>query len=217
MAKIAEAAGISKALLYHYFPVQAGVLRRDARAGRGRAGRETTQPDPSLQPRRAALAQPRGLPRLGRAPRGRVREADTPASAPSPRCARSSTRIRNETAERILAGIAPNGAAPLLRAAVRGWMWFMDGAILDWLEHRDIDRASAPRPPARHAARRGDGERASRSIADAHHEDRAVVALAVGLERAPPPRRRRRRARSANAAASTAASSRSCEALASRP
>jgi hypothetical protein len=20
-------------------------------------------------------------------------------------------------------------------------MWFMDGAILDWLEHRDIDRA----------------------------------------------------------------------------
>jgi len=50
-------------------------------------------------------------------------------------------RIRNETAERILVGIAPDGAAPLLRAAVRGWMWFMDGAILDWLEHRDIDRA----------------------------------------------------------------------------
>ena len=68
-------------------------------------------------------------------------------------------RVRNETAERILAGIAPNGAAPLLRAAVRGWMWFMDGAILDWLEHRDIDRAQAARPPARHAPRRGHRER----------------------------------------------------------
>ena len=32
-------------------------------------------------------------------------------------------------------------APPPLRAAVRGWLWFMDGAILDWLEHRDIDRA----------------------------------------------------------------------------
>ena len=28
-----------------------------------------------------------------------------------------------------------------LRAAVRGWLWFMDGAVLDWLEHRDMDRA----------------------------------------------------------------------------
>ena len=23
----------------------------------------------------------------------------------------------------------------------RGWLWFMDGAILDWLEHRDLERA----------------------------------------------------------------------------
>ena len=24
---------------------------------------------------------------------------------------------------------------------MRAWLWFMDGAILDWLEHRDLDRA----------------------------------------------------------------------------
>ena len=50
-------------------------------------------------------------------------------------------RVRAETAERILAGITPGSRpAPALRAAVRGWLWFMDGAVLDWIEHRDMDR-----------------------------------------------------------------------------
>jgi hypothetical protein len=22
---------------------------------------------------------------------------------------------------------------------VRGWLWFMDGVLADWLEHRDLD------------------------------------------------------------------------------
>jgi hypothetical protein len=49
-------------------------------------------------------------------------------------------RVRNETADRILAGIAPGREpAPALRAAVHGWLWFMDGAVLDWIEHRDMD------------------------------------------------------------------------------
>ena len=28
----------------------------------------------------------------------------------------------------------------MLRTAVRGWLGFMDGACLDWVEHRDVDR-----------------------------------------------------------------------------
>jgi hypothetical protein len=24
---------------------------------------------------------------------------------------------------------------------VHGWLWFVDGAVEDWLEHRDMDRA----------------------------------------------------------------------------
>jgi hypothetical protein len=38
-----------------------------------------------------------------------------------------------------IAGDAP--PAPALRTAVRGWLWFMDGALEDWLEHRDLERA----------------------------------------------------------------------------
>jgi hypothetical protein len=49
--------------------------------------------------------------------------------------------VRSVTADRILAGLSPEGPpAPPLRAAVHAWLWFMDGAITDWLEHRDMDR-----------------------------------------------------------------------------
>ena len=50
--------------------------------------------------------------------------------------------VRDRTSARILAGIGAGGdPPPKVRAAARAWLWFMDGAILDWLEHDDIDRA----------------------------------------------------------------------------
>ena len=48
--------------------------------------------------------------------------------------------VRRETAQRILDGLYPDGAPPKARTAVSGWLWFMDGACLDWIEHRDIER-----------------------------------------------------------------------------
>src|SRR5918996_1597529 len=77
MSRIAREAGISKALLYHYFPSKQAYFS-------------------------ATLEQ---------------------------------------TAQRILAGLTETEPDPALRAAVRGWLWFMDGVVLDWIEHRDIDRA----------------------------------------------------------------------------
>jgi hypothetical protein len=50
-------------------------------------------------------------------------------------------RVRSETAQRIVDGLrGDRPATPALRAAVSGWLWFMDGACLDWLAHRDMDR-----------------------------------------------------------------------------
>jgi hypothetical protein len=50
-------------------------------------------------------------------------------------------QIRDATSARILDGLgAGSPAPPNLRAAARGWLWFMDGVILDWLEHRDMSR-----------------------------------------------------------------------------
>jgi hypothetical protein len=49
--------------------------------------------------------------------------------------------VRNATAGLIVAALAQDAPAPpALRTAVRGWLWFVDGACLDWLEHADLDR-----------------------------------------------------------------------------
>ena len=50
--------------------------------------------------------------------------------------------VRAATAERILDGLPQARRRPERRVAVNAWLWFMDGAIVDWLEHRDLDRAA---------------------------------------------------------------------------
>jgi hypothetical protein len=50
--------------------------------------------------------------------------------------------VRDRTSARILEGLGvPSDPPPRLRAAARGWLWFMDGVILDWLDNRDLSRA----------------------------------------------------------------------------
>jgi len=48
--------------------------------------------------------------------------------------------VRDSTSERILAGLFPSEPPPKARAAVKGWLWYMDGVLLDWIEHRDLER-----------------------------------------------------------------------------
>lgn len=48
--------------------------------------------------------------------------------------------VRTRTAARILDGLYPDGTPPKARVAVSGWLWFMDGACLNWIEHRDLSR-----------------------------------------------------------------------------
>jgi AcrR family transcriptional regulator len=138
MARIAREAGISKALLYHYFPSKQAYFAATLEQAAAELAR-LTEPDPARPPveqlsgsldaylgwvERHADAYAKLIRSVGAVPE--VRELVD--------------RVRDATAERILAGISPDPRPPL-RAAVRGWLWFMDGAVLDWLEHRDMDRA----------------------------------------------------------------------------
>jgi AcrR family transcriptional regulator len=135
MARIAREAGISKALLFHYFPSKPEFFTATLEQAAAELA-NATEPDPARPPieqlstsldaylswvERHASAYQRLIRSVGAVPE--VRDLVE--------------RVRDETADRILAGREP---APALRAAVRGWLWFMDGAVLDWLEHRDIDR-----------------------------------------------------------------------------
>ena len=140
MAKIAKEAGISKALLYHYFPSKEAYFVA------------------TLEEKADELAAAHG------AGPGRCRRSSSSRARSTPTCSwveenagsfdkmiRSSgavpevrallDRVRGETAQRIVDGLrGDEPASPLLRTAVRGWLGFMDGACLDWVEHRDLDR-----------------------------------------------------------------------------
>jgi AcrR family transcriptional regulator len=139
MAEIARAVGISKALLYHYFPSKQAYFQATLEQAAAELA-ETVQPNPELPPVEQLAGSLDAY--LGWIERNAGAYAKLITSVGAvPEVRELVERVRNETADRILQGISPGGVAPPLRAAVRGWMWFMDGAILDWIEHRDIERA----------------------------------------------------------------------------
>ena len=139
MARIARGAGISKALLYHYFPSKQAYFAATLEQAAEELA-EVTEPDPARPPVEQLSASLEAY--LGWVERhmGAYDKLIRSVGA-VPEVRELVERVRDETAARILAGIAGGREpGPMLRAAVRGWLWFMDGAVLDWIEHRDIDR-----------------------------------------------------------------------------
>jgi AcrR family transcriptional regulator len=138
MARIAREAGISKALLFHYFPSKQAYFA----ATLEQAALELaalTRPDPALAPvDQLAASLDAYLVWVERHAGAYARLIRSVGAVPEVRALVE--RVRDDTAGRILAGIASGDPTPPLRAAVRGWLWFVDGAVLDWLEHRDLDR-----------------------------------------------------------------------------
>src|ERR671915_882584 len=141
MARIAREAGISKALLYHYFPSKqdyfVATLQQAAEEVRRR-----TDPDPDLPPAQALAASLDAF--LGWIEENEVAYRKFVESAGSvPEVGALIAEVRDRTSARILEGIgAGEPPPPRLRAAARAWLWFMDGAIVDWLEHHDLERAA---------------------------------------------------------------------------
>jgi AcrR family transcriptional regulator len=136
MAQIAREAGISKALLYHYFPSKQDYFVATLASGAEEL-RALVEPDPGLPPAEALMA----------AVDAYLRWIDDNAAAYSKLLQSAATvpevrelveGVRTTTVERILEGIG--ATEPAARTAVRGWLWFMDGACLDWIAHRDIER-----------------------------------------------------------------------------
>jgi AcrR family transcriptional regulator len=138
MAAIARDAGTSKALLYHYFPSKQAYFTATLEQKAAELAARIA-PDPALAPAErfagsldAFLAW---VEENGDAYGTLVRSA---GAVPDVREVMEG--VRAATAEQILGGL-DGPRTPQRRAAVRAWLWFMDGAILDWLEHGDLDRA----------------------------------------------------------------------------
>ena len=137
MARIAKEAGISKALLYHYFASKHDLFVAALSQAAEEVGRRT-EPDPGLPPAEA-LAQSLDAFLAWVEENGLAYRKLLESAGCVPEVGALIDEMRDRTSARILEGIG--ATSPKARAATRAWLWFMDGAILDWLEHRDLDRA----------------------------------------------------------------------------
>jgi AcrR family transcriptional regulator len=138
MAGFAREAGISKALLYHYFPSKQDLFLATLQAAAEEV-RRRTEPDPALPPAEALAESLDAF--LEWVEQNELAYRKLLESAGGvPEVGALIEEVRDRTSARILEGLGA-GEAPQARAAARAWLWFVDGAILDWLDHRDLDRA----------------------------------------------------------------------------
>lgn len=138
MNKIAAEVGISKALLYHYFPSKQAFFEETLSTWAERL-RVSTEPDPDLSPVEQLAKSLDGFLALVEDNSVAYRNLMQSATA-VPQIRELVEEVRRVTAERILEGIYNEGPPPKARIAVSGWLWFMDGACLAWIERRDVDR-----------------------------------------------------------------------------
>ena len=142
--QVADAAGISRGLLFHYFPTRRDFLVAIARAG-AQELLEVTAPDPELDP----LAQLR----VGMAAyvdyivdrRDAYVSLVRGAAGGDPAMLAVVRETRQAVVDRMLdgMGLEPDHAPPRLRIALHGWNGFIEEAAIAWM--------AEPDPPSRQA------------------------------------------------------------------
>jgi AcrR family transcriptional regulator len=137
---IAASAGISKGLLYHYFPSKrdfyVAVIRHSADEMM-----VVTEGDPSLPPReRLAAGLDRYLDYVETHARGYATVLRAGIGA-DPEVAAIVEGVRAAIAARIVDDLPiESDVPPAARIAVRGWVGFAEAASLEWLETRAVTR-----------------------------------------------------------------------------
>ncbi len=137
--ELARAAGVSKGLLYHYFPTKRDLYTAALRHASQQLLDETLPPVELLPEERArrgietylAFVERHGpaYVALMRGGLGADREI-----------ANILEEARSTFAQRILDALPEGIETPLLRTAVRGWIGFVEATALDWLAHKQVDR-----------------------------------------------------------------------------
>jgi AcrR family transcriptional regulator len=138
--EIAHEAGIAKGLLYYYFPSKRDFYVAVVRSAADEMS-AVVEPDDSVPPLDRLVhsvnayldyveSHARGYATLLRGGIGSDDEVRKIIDG-----------TREQVLERALSSLPLAGKpSPALRVAVRGWIGFVEGASLDWLEHRDLTR-----------------------------------------------------------------------------
>jgi AcrR family transcriptional regulator len=139
MRQVAQAAGVSKPLLYHYFPSKIELFKAAVAEQAAELGQ---------------LIEPRGeaapLEQLTQSLDGYLAWIEDNAqtwsklmqsAATVPEARELVEGFRQRTMELVLSGLTGRRKPrPALRIAIKGWLGYMDAAILDWTQAKDLPR-----------------------------------------------------------------------------
>jgi AcrR family transcriptional regulator len=143
--EIAAAAGVSKGLLYHYFPTKKDFILAALKRGQAQLA-QRLRPDPDLGPETQLLGSIDAF-------LDYVEEYESAYVAifsgrgGEPEYAAALDAARGEQMETLFKAMGKWSAAPVpvertpvLEAAIQGWLFFVEGAILRWLQHGGLER-----------------------------------------------------------------------------
>jgi AcrR family transcriptional regulator len=143
--EIAEAAGVSKGLLYHYFPTKKDFLVAAIERGQRQLA-ERLNPDPSLPAEARLDASLDGFLEYVEEHatayvaifRGGSADPEIRAVLDAGRSVQMKVLI--ESLSDWEESPVSTESSPALETAVQGWMFFVEGAVLRWIEVGDLDR-----------------------------------------------------------------------------
>jgi AcrR family transcriptional regulator len=139
MREIAAAAGVSKALLYHYFPSKIDLFKAAVSEAATTLAELIRPTGGGNAPEQLAATLDAYLGWIEDHARTWTKLMQSAATLPEAR--EIVERFRSETMAMVLAGLGAGEDPPAaLRTAIVGWLGYLDAAILDWTQHRDLTR-----------------------------------------------------------------------------
>jgi AcrR family transcriptional regulator len=144
--EIARAAGVSKGLLYHYFPTKKDFLIAAIERGQDELA-ELTAPDPDLPPAEQLGASLERFLDFVEEHEAAYAAIFRSRGGGDPEILAVLEAGRQQRMDAVIDSLATWEAAPAsvertptLETAVQGWFFFIEGAVLRWLERRDMAR-----------------------------------------------------------------------------
>lgn len=139
MRELAEAAGVSKPLLYHYFPSKIDLFKAAVSEKAEELQRliEPSSDGPAIE----QLSQVLDSYLAWIEDNAQTWSKLLQSAATLPEARELVEGFRQRTMDLILAQLTEGRKPrPALRIAIKGWLGYMDAAILDWTRARDLPR-----------------------------------------------------------------------------
>ncbi|MBK7824030.1 TetR/AcrR family transcriptional regulator [Nannocystis sp.] len=136
---IARAAGISKGLLYHYFPSKRDYYVEVVRRAAGQLIERTDAASQEVSVEALHGALDAYLDFVDQHARSYVALVRGGIGS-DPEVVQLLEATRRTLTERIVSRISADEPPPLLRLALRGWIGLVESASLDWLDRREVPR-----------------------------------------------------------------------------